>query len=175
MRLIARGILWCALLGSLTACLSSEPRSKKAPDESTIVLPAGTRHPVLGLAFDISYDPATDGIIPGYRIFTVGITNDALGVLQLNPLVDKWFLVDRNGTKRAANFNLRRDDPDVWTALPDRLKQLIEYPLLVNIGETRAIDLLFSDKYNLADFKEIIFESRGLGKTIRIYARESTQ
>lgn len=172
-RLLLCGLL---LLTSQTSCMGAgSERAQKAKASAEIVLPAGTRHPVLGVAFDLSYDPQTDDIIPGYRILNVGITNDAIRVLQLDPLADRWFVVDRRGSRHGAIVNLRRIDPDVWTALPNRLKQLIEYPLLVNIGETRAIDLLFPGKYELADFKEVIFESPGLGKRLRIYARESTQ
>lgn len=171
-RRFCAGVMMALLL---TNCLGSGKPNKKSIEQSEIVLPAGTRHPVLGVAFDLSYDPRTDGIIPGYRILNVGITNDSLNVLKLDPMVDRWQVVDRRGTKRTAVVNLRRTDPDVWTALPARLKQLIEYPLMVNTGETRAVDLMFSEKYILSDFKEVIFEGPSLGKRLRIYARESTQ
>ncbi|MBI2343034.1 MAG: hypothetical protein HYV02_01655 [Deltaproteobacteria bacterium] len=169
------GILFLSIV-SLAGCATTGERSKSAAKKpQEIVVPAGTQSPALGLAFDVSYDPATNHIIPGYHILTVGITNSSIRVVQLNPLEDRWGLVDRRGSKRSALLNLRHKDPDVWTTLPPRLKQLIEYPLYIGLGETHAIDLLFPNNIVLDDFREVHFFSANLNAIIRIYARESTE
>jgi hypothetical protein len=162
-------------LALVSGCMRGDAEAKKSQKPTTVVMPAGTQHPALGLAFDLSYEVATDGVIPGYRILTVGVTNSSLSVVQLQPLADEWFVVDRTGKKRRAVLNLRHYDPDVWTHLPQRLKRLIQYPLLVGVGETRAIDLLLPERFPLVDFRGVVFRSRGLGKIIQIYARETTE
>jgi hypothetical protein len=169
-------ILLICLFVATAGCFGS--RGESVADnrkKATVLIPAGTQHPLMSVAFDLSYDRSTDGIIPGYRFLTVGITNNSMRVLQLRPMVDRWFVLDRRGKKKRAIMNLRHHDPDVWTALPQRLKKLIEYPLIVGVGTTRAIDLLFPESVELADFQQVHFESVGLGKIIQVYARESTQ
>lgn len=147
-----------------------EPRAKRP---EPIVSPAGTQIPTLGLAFDVSYDGATDELIRGYRILNVGITNNSLQIVPLDPFADRWWVIDRNGHKHEALVGLRRSDPDVWAALPVGLKKLIEYPLMVPIGSTQSVDLLFPARVNLREFHGVIFRSIGLDREIRIYARDA--
>ena len=156
---------------SCAACVGHgvQPREKKP---AAIMVPSGTQIPTLGLAFDVSYDPSTDGVIPTYRIVNVGITNNSLEVIPLDPYTDRWRVVDRAGRKHDATVSLRRENPAVWAQLPVGLKKLIQYPLLLPIGTTQSLDILFSDRINLNEFREIIFESTGLGREIRIYPRE---
>lgn len=161
------------LLFFFTACAGLQSAGNEAIQP--VVVPAGTQVPALALAFDLSYDPATDQVVPGYRILTVGITNGSLNVLQLEPMADRWFVQDRQGRRHAAVLSLRHADPDAWTGLAPRLKRLIEYPLMIGVGETRAVDLLFPDKVVLRDFQGVRFESIGLDKIIHIFARETTQ
>lgn len=149
--------------------------SSTAKPSETIIVPAGTRSPALGVSFDLSYEPTTDNIIPGYHILQVGMGNHSLKVIELNPMADAWYLVDRRGKKQKAIISLRRTDPDVWASLPVRLRRLIEYPLMINVSEIKSIDLLFVDRIELSEFREVIYESSTLGKTIRVYARETTQ
>ncbi|MBI2346747.1 MAG: hypothetical protein HYV03_07720 [Deltaproteobacteria bacterium] len=170
---MARGALWAiGIVIFMTACVGRgvEPRKPKTPPEVTA--PSGTQIPVLALAFEVSYDRETDGVIPYYRILNVGITNNSLEILHLDPLGDQWWVVDRAGKRHHAIVNLRRTDPDRWANLPIGLKKLLEYPLLVPIGSTQPIDLLFADRINLNEFREVVFQSIGLDRIIRIYARE---
>lgn len=163
----------CAAVGvvCVSGCVGRgvDPRPKKpVPIRSQ----AGTQIPALGLAFDVSYDVATDGVIPAYRVLNIGITNSSLEIVPLDPLADRWWVVDRNGNKHPAIIGLRRADPDAWAALPVGLKKLIEYPLMVPIGATQPIDLLFPEKVRLNEFRQVLFRSAGLGREIEIYARD---
>ncbi|GEM_PF-2384341 len=166
---------WVILCGVLLCCAACFGHSSaKTPAKGPLVAPAGTQVPGLGLAFDLSYDPATDNVVPGYRILTVGITNRSMKVVELKPLGDYWSVTDSHGHSHPAILNLRQKDGAVWSQLPPRLKTLIEYPLYVDLGETRAIDLIFPDSVKLAGFREVVFESVALEQAVRIYARETT-
>lgn len=166
-----RCLLCCCVALAVAGCVGRgvEPRPKKpVPMRSQ----SGTQIPALGLAFDVSYDPATDGVIRPYRVLNVGITNSSLEVVPLDPLADRWWVVDRDGKKYEAITVLRRANPDVWARLPVGLKKLIEYPLMVPIGVTQPIDLLLPEKVNLNEFRHVLFRSAGLGREIEIYARD---
>ncbi|MBI4237366.1 MAG: hypothetical protein HY696_02960 [Deltaproteobacteria bacterium] len=165
---------WCAVMMCVffAGCAAQQAQAPTAK-EGTIVVAAGTQIPALGLAFDVSYDPSTDRIIPGYRFLQVAIRNNSLSIIPLDPRQDRWSVVDRRGNRRRAVMNLRESDPDVWAKLPARLRQLIEYPLLVEIGTTQAIDLIFPDRLDLSEFRSAIFESAGLNRIIEVYARET--
>lgn len=164
----------CVVLAMLTVgCMGSRMSAKERRQSATIAMQAGTRNPALGLGFDLSYDENTDGIIPGYRIMQVGISNNSLNVVQLDPLTDRWYIVDRNGQQHAALINLRQDDPDVWSLLSPRLRRLIEYPLLVSVGATQPVDLLVPEKIDLHGFHQVVLESYNLDKIIHVYARET--
>lgn len=166
-----RHLLLCSVVLCVAGCVGRgvEPRPKKP---GPIRSQSGTQIPALGLAFDVSYDPATDGVIPTYRVLNIGITNNSLEVIPLDPLADRWWVVDRNGKKHQAITGLRRADPDMWARLPMGLKKLIEYPLMVPIGATQPIDLLFPGKVRLNEFQHVIFHSAGLSREIEIYARD---
>ncbi len=173
MRQIIQTGLLALVVTSFSSCILNhrgKPRRQPAPE---ISVPAGTQIPALALAFDIGYNQDTDDIIPGYKILSVGIINNSLQVLELKPLQDEWDLIDRNGKQHVAILNLRYSDVDTWATLPKRLKKIIEYPLLVNLGETKVIDLLFPDRVDLSGFSRVTFRSASLGKVIHIFARES--
>lgn len=162
---VALGVLGCM------ACVGHgvEPRTKKP---QVLVTPAGTQIPALALAFDVSYDHRTDRLIPGYRLLNVAVTNNSLQVIPLDPLQDRWWVVDRRGKRHEAVLNMRHADPDRWAQLPVGLKKLITYPLMIPIGTTQPIDLLFPDHVNLNEFRAVLFRSIGLDKEIQVYTHE---
>lgn len=165
---------WSGLGLLLVGCAAQQPHARVAK-EGTITVAAGTQIPALSLAFDVSYDPKTDHIIPGYRFLQVAIRNNSLSIVPLDPRQDRWSVVDRRGNRQRAVMNLRETDPDVWAKLPARLRQLIEYPLMIEIGTIQAIDLLFPERLELSEFRSAIFESAGLNRTIEVYAREAAR
>lgn len=137
----------------------------------TIVIPGGTVSPTLGVGFDVQYDPELDNVIPGYKILTVAYTNNSMNLVQMDPVNDKWYMEDRRGRKLKAIINLRDKDPDTWGSLPKKLQVLIEYPLLIAIGSTQTIDLLFMDDINLGEFKSVIYRIGGTKQEYKILPR----
>lgn len=160
------GMLMCS------AC-SRQPASTKAAQAAEVIrIPSGTTVPVMGLSIDVSYDPRLDNLVPGYKILTVAINNTSLEYVQLDPFNDQWLVVDRSGRKHKAILNLREKAPNVWAKLPPKLRRLLEYPLMVSIGEDAPIDLIFPDSAPLGEFREVIFKFSTKGKEIHISPRE---
>lgn len=161
------------LLLMLPACMpqsgNSSASNSKYPE---MYVPSGTAAPALSIGFEVGYDPQTDNVIPGYKIITVAITNSSLEYLQTDQMVDQWWVTDRGKSRHKAVLNMREKNPDIWAKLPQRLRKYIQYPLMIRIGETATIDLLFPDNVNLNEFREVAFKSSGLQKTIHIVPRE---
>lgn len=161
------------LILMLTACVpQSGKRSASDSMYQDVVMASGTAAPALSLGFEVAYDSQTDNIVPGYKIITVAITNGSLEYLQTDEMVDQWWVVDRSKARHKAVLNLRDKNPDVWAKLPPRLRKYIQYPLMVRIGESATIDLLFPDNINLNEFREVIFKCSGRQKTIHVVPRE---
>lgn len=152
-------------------CAMSTGGGGGARREKAIVFPGGTISPTLGVGFDVNYDPTLDSIVPGYKILTVAYTNNSMDLVQMDPDGDRWYLEDRRGKKVRAVINLRNEDPDTWGKLPKRLQVLIEYPLLVSIGGTETVDLLFKDNVNLGEFKSVSYKIGGTKKEYKIVPR----
>lgn len=161
----------------LTSCgwrQSGKGAQSQAQDAAfqDVYVPSGTSAPSLSMGFEVAYDPRLDNVVPGYKILTVAITNNSLEYLQMDPLADKWWVVDRSKSKHKAILNLRDSNPDTWAKLPPRLRQLLEYPLIVRIAESATIDLLFPSSVRLNEFREVAFRSSSRQKVIHVVPRE---
>lgn len=136
------------------------------------VVPGGTVVPSLGIGFDVYYDSALDDLIPGYKLLTVAYTNNTMDIQQMDSVNDEWYIEDKKGKSVKASINLRNDDPEIWTAMPQKMKIIIEYPLLIHIGKTVMIDLLVPEKFHLDAFKAVTFRSAKRNHEYRILPRE---
>lgn len=141
-------------------------------DDKTMQITAGTNAPTAGMAMDASYDTSTDGIIPGYKILSVAITNNSIEIIQLDPGNDKWVVIDYKGSKHNAVVDLRKEDPKAYIALPEKLRRLIEYPLMIQVGDTKVIDLLVKNSVNLDAFRSVKYTNRTTKKSFEIVARD---
>lgn len=135
-------------------------------------VPSGANISSLGLAIDVSYDPNTDNIVPGYKILNVAIANSSINILQLNAVNDEWLVVDIKKHKHNAINSLKDTDPDTYLKLPPKLRRLIDYPSMVQVGETRQLDLLFKDNVELDAFKMVKYTSASTKKSIEITAQD---
>ncbi len=167
------------LLTVIPACggrqSSKGQQGRTAVDDGAFVdlyVPSGTSSPAISVGFEVAYDPRLDNLVPGYKIITVGITNNALEYLQMDTLADRWWVIDRNKSKQKAILMLRDVNPNVWGKLPLRLRQMLEYPLLIRIADTATVDLLFPASANLSEFREVVFRSSSRQKIIHIIPRE---
>ncbi len=161
------------IVGAAIVAMGCGMQSSGGGRAKPIVVSAGTVLPSLGVGFDAYYDPSLDNIIPGYKILTVAYKNNSMNIIQMNPSDDMWSVEDRRGKKIKAIINLRLVDPDVWASLPKRLKGLMEYPLLIPIGGTKTIDLLFPEKINLGEFRSVTFRSKKSKQGYKIMPREN--
>ncbi len=150
---IFHSILPLICLLSLIACFSA--RQSKGPDKNKSS--ATVEVPNKGIIIEAKYDPRLDSLIPGYKIVTVALTNNGIDTLRLNPLKDRWEVTDAYGKNRRAINSVRIKDPSTWGKLPDRLKQLIEYPIAVSMNYSETIDLFFPQGMDLTHFRAISF------------------
>lgn len=135
-------------------------------------VPAGANVPSLGLAMDASYDPKTDNIVPGYKILSVAITNNSINVLQLNADNDEWQVEDIKKHKHNSINSLKDKDPGTYIQLPQKLRKLIDYPSMVQVGETKVIDLLFKDNVNLDAFRMVKYTSTSSRSSIEVTTQD---
>jgi len=159
-------VMFC-LLFLLTACGKQSGKSGKNPKQ-VIRVSAGTNVPSLGMAIDAYYDRNTDGLIQGYKILSVALTNNSIDVMQTDKLSDQWFVTDMHGARHKAIIDLRNADPRAFAGLSERIRSLIEYPLIIQVGETRIIDLMFRSNVTLDSFQNVRFILASTGKNIEI-------
>lgn len=172
MKTILKSGIAVLMVLAFSACMHQSARSAADAAYQDMYVPSGTAAPALSIGFDVAYDPQTDNVVPGYKIITVAITNSSLEYLQMDQMVDQWWVVDRSKTRHKAVLNLRDKNPDVWAKLPQRLRKYIQYPLMIRIGETVTIDLLFPDNVNLNEYREVAFKCSARQKIIHIVPRE---
>lgn len=144
------------ILAALMACTASD----KEPGTS-----ARVELLKQGITLDARYDPRLDNLIPGYKILTVAVTNNSVDILRLNPLRDKWEITDAMGKKRKAINSLRIKDPGLFSRLPSKVQQLIDYPVGISVGYSETIDLFFPQSVDLNAFRTISFFNANLDQT----------
>jgi hypothetical protein len=127
--------------------------------EEKLRVPAGSNVPSLGIALDASYDPLTDEIVQGYKILSIALTNNSINIMQLDKANDRWFVVDVKGKKHKAVTDIKNVDPNLFLSLQPKLRQLLEYPIMIQVGETAVIDLLFKKNVELEGFKLVGFSN----------------
>jgi hypothetical protein len=135
-------------------------------------IPSGSNIPTLGMALDASYDQNYDDVVPGYKILSVAVGNNSINIIQMDKMNDKWVLIDSRGAKHKAILNLREESPDVYGRLPEKLRGMLEYPLMIQVGETHVIDLLFKKDVKLESFRSLQFISSIFGKTFEIVPQD---
>lgn len=169
---VKTGVIYLLLLTFsfllLQSCASVPDKGKQEKKSDVIKVPAGTNMPSLGMALDASYDPDLDNIVPGYKILSIAITNNSPDVMQLDKDMDKWEVVDLKGSRHKAILDLRLEDPKKYTSLPEKLQALIQYPLIVQVGETKVVDLLFRDSVNLTSFRAVRLQNKKTPQIIEI-------
>lgn len=144
--------LIAATLISLVACFSSKGGAKSSTSQRLAV----HKH---GIILDANYDPRLDNLVPGYKIMTVVVTNNGFDVLRLNPLKDKWEVTDAMGRKHKAINSLRIKNPSLFSQLPSKVQQLVDYPVGISVGYSETVDLFFPNKLDLRAFRSISFYS----------------
>ncbi len=138
----------------------------------TMKVPAGTNIPALGMALDASYDPITDDIVPGFKILSVVVANNSMDVIQMDRDSDEWTVVTAKGARHEAILDLRKSKTDTYLSLPEKLRSKLEYPMMVQVGETRVIDLLFKDSVQLDGFRSVKFTSKMTNRAFNIVSQD---
>lgn len=163
MKFFTRNLLILTLtliLPSIVLAMDPAIRKKNQKNRSSkIYSEAGLNIPDWGVAIDAVYDPQLDELIPGYKIINVVVTNRGQSTIYLDPKKDKWSIKDSLGNTRNAINHLRFVNEKLWFTLPLGLREELEYPQLVKVGNTTKIDLFFLINTELNNFKEINWQS----------------
>jgi len=151
MKKVKRWLPIALTLFTLTACFGARESTNPRNSGSHLELQKE------GITIDAKYNADLDNLIPGYKIVTVGVTNNSVDLLKLNPLRDHWDIVDATGTTRRAYNSLRIKDPTTFSHLPDKVRELIEYPVAINMGYSETIDIFFPSTVDLTNFRSISY------------------
>lgn len=131
--------------------------------------PGGSNIESLGLVIDASYDPRLDTLVPGYKVINIVLINQSFSIVMLDPDKDKWEIKLAGGGKTVtALHNLRSSDPKAWSALPEKAKKLIGYPLALPIGAREVIDIFVPDKVDVAKFNQLDVYFRSINTKIEV-------
>lgn len=152
-KLLKRYFVPLLILAVLTGCISARESGKKGQTSRRLDL---AKH---GIILDANYDPRLNNFIPGYQILTVAVTNNSTDVLRLNPLKDRWEVVDAYGKKHKAINSLRIKDPKTFSKLPGKVQELIDYPVGVAVGYAETVDLFFPLGVELDSFRTVSYYS----------------
>lgn len=153
----------------LSACVSS---GEKRPKNTT---QARVNNPAWGVTIDANYDKKLDGLVPGYKLITVALSNRGVDTLKLDPTRDVWMVEDAWGKKQKAIYALRIADPKTWGLLPQKVKDIIEYPAGVQVGFSQTFNLFFPEKIDLYNFRSIGYYSANLKKNFDALSSNSLE
>lgn len=135
--------------------------------------PGGVGIGQTGLMIDASYDPRLDTFLPGYKVINVALINESFNILYLDPEKDQWS-IKLQGEKKPykAIHDLRSVDPKAWSAIPDRAKGFVTYPLALPIGGREVIDLFVPESVDVANFTELDLYFKSMDATFEILVRQ---
>ena len=155
-----------ALALSLLSFFASDLDAKK---EKAIKGFGSVAIPPYGLSLDASYDPRLDTLVPGYKVIQVIMENSSFNIIGLDPKKDEWSIMIA-GTKRPVPVinNMRSQEPKLWSELPERVRNLIGYPLVLPIGGKEIINIFVPAKYDVASFNEVRASIKSLGVRFEI-------
>lgn len=154
----------------VTVLLFSVPT--QARKKEILRVPGGAVIPKYGIAVDASYDPRFDNFVPGYKMLQVALVNNSFRIIPLDPQKDKWTVHTTEGKKKYhAIANLRQKDPRAFNSLPERVRTLVSYPLVLPIGARQVIDLFVSDEAPMETFRQVDIEIRSMNVKFEVIAR----
>lgn len=128
----------------------------------------GLNIPKWGIAVDAVYDPRLDGLVPGYKILNVVLSNRTQKSIYLDLKKDRWVLLDNIGNPNKAINHLRVLNPKLWNSLPEGLRDKLEYPQLVRVGTSARIDLFFPNTVELKNFRIINWKSAHFNENFQL-------
>lgn len=128
----------------------------------------GQGHDAVPVVFDVDYDPILDNYVPGYKMLTVAVRNRGYEPYVLDPVNDKWTVVDVSGRKHMAFASLRTKDAQVWAGLKPQVRAKLTYPIVVPRHVTQTFDIYIPSNVDLANFRSIYYKSVFLNKRIKI-------
>jgi hypothetical protein len=141
--------------------------------QQVIRAPGGTPLGATGITVDASYDSRLDNLVPGYKVIDVALINQSFQIFYLNPEGDKWKIkLGGDGKLVTAIHDLRRDDPKAFSALPERMKVLLSYPLVLPVGAREVVDIFVPDTVDVSQFNELQVYLKSVNVRLEILVRQ---
>ena len=154
----------------LLTMLSLDAGAKKG---GVIRIAGGTSVPELGLVIDASHDKRLDRLVPGYKIINVAIVNESLNIISLDPEKDLWTIkLAGEGRSFPAIHDLRSKDPKAWTQIPEKVRELVAYPLVLPIGGRESVDLFLPNAVDVERFNELSVYLKSIDTKIEVLVRQ---
>lgn len=155
---------------ALVVMMAASPAGAKK--QQVVRAPGGTATS-LGLVVDASYDSRLDNLVPGYKILDVVLINQSFNIIMMDPQSDRWEIkLSGDGKSVNAIHDLRGQLPKVWSTLPDRLKQLLSYPLALPIGAREVVDIFVPENVDLTRFTELAITFKSIDTRLEILSRQ---
>lgn len=160
-----------AMIAVMMLVMAAMPAHAKK--RGTIRVPGGTNISGVGLVIDASYDPRLDTLCPGYKVVNVVLINQSFNIFGMNPDKDRWSLQLTGSSKPIkAIHDLRSQDPQAWSMLPEAARARIAYPLVLPIGAHEVIDLFVPAAEDLTQFTELNIDLKSLPTKLEILVRQ---
>ena len=143
-------------------CFGCSERKEIVPVQAGIMVPQ------TGIVIDVDYDPRLDNLVPGYKLLTVAIDNNTLTPFHLDPAKDRWEVQDSRGRWQPALHDLKSRREVLWRKLPNRIREIIDYPEVVGVGETGVFDIFLKSSLTLEGFRGVRYDSTQIGKVVEV-------
>jgi len=168
MRRVALSVLIVVALVVSAGCAGARSNKKR-----TLRVPGGTNIAPVGLVIDASYDTRFDDFVPGYKVINVAVINQSFDIVYLNPERDVWKIKFADGGKAVrAIHDMRTYDPQTWSAMPQKAKSIMSYPLFIPVGARQVIDLFVPDTVDAAQFTELDIYLKSLNTNLQVLSRQ---
>jgi hypothetical protein len=162
-----------SLLVAVTVVALANCAGTGAGKKRTLRVPGGTNIAPVGLVIDASYDDRFDDFVPGYKVINVAVINQSFDIVYLDPERDVWKLkFAGHGKSLRAIHDLRRADPVAWSAMPQKAKDIMGYPLFIPVGARQVIDIFVPDTVDAAKFTELDVYLKSLNTTLEVISRQ---
>lgn len=126
-----------------------------------------------GLVIDASYDPRLDALVGGYKIINAAVANQSFDIIGFDPENDKWWIkLAGSGKEIPVVHNLRTQDPKAWAQLPEKVKGMMSYPLVLPIGGQEVIDLFVPTSVDVEKFTELDVYFNSMDMKFEIVVRQ---
>ncbi len=162
--MLRKNFLRVVVLGYLILVHGCVPVTKNSKSPGKIQGAAGRVLPYYSISIDANYDNRLDQVFPGYKLLPVLIKNVSLKAIPMDVKTDRWVIVSEKGKHYRAINSLKVKDPVAWRDVPEKMRNIIDYPEIIPINYTVTFDLLVPSIVPLEYFSQIRYYNATLNQ-----------